>query len=60
MQIETEIKVEIRTTLGDNFSDDIPREDLNELVEQHIQEWCNERQIERTDVYIVGQNISGE
>lgn len=40
MQIDTEIKATIRTTLGDSFEDDISKEEIDNAVEEHIKDFC--------------------
>lgn len=53
MQIETEIEVNFRTTLGDNFEDDEDTEGNKKLIEQHIQDYCEEHKIDRHNVKII-------
>lgn len=55
MQIETEIEIKFRTTLGDYFEDDTDEETIKALVEQHIQDFCNEHHIERTEIKTISQ-----
>ena len=53
MQIETEIRVCYITTIGDNFSKDATEKEREELIEQHIRKFCEEKGIDRFDVEIV-------
>lgn len=52
-QIETEIKVCFITTLGDNFPDDMTESEQEELIEQHIKDYCKEHDLDRNDVEII-------
>lgn len=51
--METELEVKFKTTLGDSFNDNIKEKDKQALIEQHIQDFCGEHNIERKDVKIV-------
>ena len=51
MQIEIEIK--FTTTLGDSFDDDEKKETTEVLIEQHITDFCEEHNIDRSDVRII-------
>lgn len=53
MQIETEIEVKFRTTLGDSFDDDTSKKEQKDMIEQHIEDFCDEHKIDRSDVRIV-------
>ena len=57
LQIETEIEVKYRTTIGDNFSKDVAEEladeGIKDFVEKHIKEYCEEHGLDRTDVRII-------
>lgn len=48
--IETELKIDFNTIIGDEFEDGTPKEEMKEMIETHIKDWCDEHGIERTDV----------
>ncbi len=50
MEVETEIKVEYTTTLGDSFEDDETEETKEKLIEEHIKDYCEEHNLNRNDV----------
>jgi len=50
MHIETELKIDFNTTIGDTFDEETSKEDMKGSIEQHIQDFCNEHGIERSDV----------
>lgn len=53
MQIETEIEVKFRTTLGDSFDDDEDKNVMEALIEQHIQDFANEHNIDKDCIKII-------
>ena len=58
MHIETKIRAVIDTWLGDEFDDNATKEEIDALVEQHIEEYCNEHEIEEADVKIIDQGVT--
>ena len=55
MIIETDIKVSYKTVLGDSFYSKISKRALAELIEKHIQDYCEEFNIGREDITIIRQ-----
>ena len=55
MEIETWFKVEFQDCIGDSFDDATDEKTIKELVEQHLQDWCEEHKIERTCMKILNQ-----
>ena len=55
MLIETEIKVIYKTLLGDSFYSKISKRVVAELIEKHIQDYCEECNISRGDTTIIRQ-----
>ncbi len=55
MHIETELKIDFNTIIGDEFEDKTPIEEMKEGIEQHIQDWCDEHDIDRTDVNYINE-----
>jgi len=53
MQIETEIEVKFKTTLGDSFDDGENEQTIKDLIEQHIQDFADEHNIDRNDIKVV-------
>lgn len=53
MEVETLLKINYKTTIGDSFDDDISEEEKNELIEKHIQEYCQEHDISPLSVTII-------
>lgn len=51
--METEIQVKYNTHLGDSFDDDEDPQVIKELIEEHIQEYCEEHKIDRNDVTVI-------
>lgn len=55
MDIETELKIDFNTIIGDEFDDETSKEEMKESIEEHIQDWCNEHKIERSDVTAINE-----
>lgn len=55
MNIETEIEIKFKTTLGDSFSEGTDTETINTLIEEHIQDFCKEHRINRINVKITNK-----
>lgn len=54
MNVETWIKIEYEDMLGDDFGDDNPsKKVIRDAVEQHIQDYCDEHNIDRSAVKII-------
>jgi len=53
VQVETWFKVEFEDCIGDSFDDETDEATIKELVEQHLQDWCEEHGIDRNDVSII-------
>ena len=59
-QIETEIEVKYKTTLGDSCDENLSGQDIKDLVEEHINEFCEENGIHRSDIFCVFSVIYSE
>ena len=57
MMIETEIKVNYKTALGDSFDSKISKRDVADIIEKHVQDYCKEYNISRGDIKIIRQKV---
>jgi len=52
--IETNIRVNYKTTLGDTFDDeDMTEEEIQGMIEQHIQDYADEHNIDIADIEVI-------
>lgn len=56
VNVETKIKVKRKTyttELSDSFDDNEDIETIKDLVEQHIDDYCKEHEIDRCDIEVI-------
>lgn len=53
VQKETIIKIEYQDLLGDSFDEDTSEKEMEELIEEHIIDYCKEHKINRSNVKIL-------
>lgn len=58
MHIETTIKINFETQLGDTFTGvKLTQEEIDEVVNEHINDYCNEHNISSAEVEIVNVDV---
>jgi hypothetical protein len=60
MQIETDIEICYRTTVGDCIEDTTDKKVIDGYINRHIQEYCEARNLEYSYVKILGVSITKE
>ena len=55
MLIETEIQVNFKTTLGDNFDgEEISEKEQKEIALEHLKDYAEEHNLDLADIEIIG------
>ena len=53
MEVLTWFKVEYKDSIGDHFDGKMSEKLREKLIKQHLQDYCDEHQIDRKDITII-------